>query len=299
MESDVNSNFSVTTLGINPLINTRYPYKMSRLKSCTVASFRYYSSSKSDTQSSDLLPVPVLTIKNLNKDSIKSYRILLKDKRGIYSFVNLINGNQYIGSAKDFYLRLNEHLDNKKSNLALQKAFIKYGLDQFKFCVYEYFTYESKIISHKALTDLETTYINRFNFDNLYNFKTTATSSLGYKHTEEARSKMVDYYKDKSNHPMFGKTHTEEALALISKPGELNPMFGKKHSEAAKASMSQKKNKYPLGVGIYDLDDNLIFKFNNNVELAKHLGISKATVGRYLNSNLVYNKTYQFKPIQD
>jgi hypothetical protein len=69
---------------------------------------------------------------------------------------------------------------------------------------------------------------------------------------------MVDYYKDKNNHTahtpwcvgMFGKTHTEEALGLISKPGELNPMFGKKHSEATKASMSEKKNKYPLGVGI-------------------------------------------------
>ena len=44
---------------------------------------------------------------------------------------------------------------------------------------------------------------------------------------------MVDYYKDKNNHPSpylsflrdrgFGKTHTEEALGLISKPGELNP----------------------------------------------------------------------------
>ena len=89
---------------------------------------------------------------------------------------------------------------------------------------------ESKIISNKALTDLETSYINRFNFDNLYNFKAIATSSLGYKHTEEARLKMVDYYKDKNNHPSpylsffrdrgFGKTHTEEALGLISKPGE-------------------------------------------------------------------------------
>ena len=30
---------------------------------------------------------------------------------------------------------------------------------------------------------------------------------------------------------MFGEKHTKEALALISKPEELNPMFGKKHSE--------------------------------------------------------------------
>ena len=116
-------------------------------------------------------------------------------------------------------------MDNKKSNIALQKAFVKYGLDQFKFCIYEYFTYESKIICQKALTDLETSYILRFDFDSLYNFKATATSSLGYKHTEEAILKMRDYYIDKNNHPMFGKTHTEEALGLISKPGKLNPMF--------------------------------------------------------------------------
>ena len=110
---------------------------------------------------------------------------------------------------------------------------------------------------------------------------------------------MVEFYKDKSNHPMFGKTHNKEALALISKPGELNPMFGKKHSESAKAIMSDKKNKYTLGVGIYDLEDNLIYKFKNNVELAKFFNISKVTVGKYLNSGLVYNKTFRFKPIQD
>lgn len=65
--------------------------------------------------------------------------------------------------------------------------------------------------------------------------------------------------------------------------------------------MSEKKNKYPLGVGIYDLDDNFILNFKNYVELAKHLNISKVkvTVGKYLNSNLVYNKTYRFKSIQD
>lgn len=73
----------------------------------------------------------------------------------------------------------------------------------------------------------------------------------------------------------------------------------KNHSEATRAIMSNKKNKYSLGVGIYDLEDNLISKFKNNVELAEHLKISKVTVGKYLNSGLVYNKTYRFKPIQD
>ena len=42
-------------------------------------------------------------------------------------------------------------------------------------------------------------------------------------------------------------------------------MFGKRHSESTKAIMSDKKNKYYLGVGIYDLEDNFIYKFKNNV----------------------------------
>jgi uncharacterized membrane protein affecting hemolysin expression len=63
--------------------------------------------------------------------------------------------------------------------------------------------------------------------------------------------------------------------------------------------MSVRKNKYILGVGIFDLEGNLISKFQNNVELAKHLNISKDAkrVGKYLNSKLIYNNSYYFKPI--
>jgi len=140
MRSYMLNHSRVYTLGTNLLplvhINGGYFYTISRCKVGSSASYRYYSTSNSDLQSSDL-PLPVLTINNLNdKDSIKSYRILLKDKGGIYSFINTVNGNQYIGSAKDFYLRLNEHLENKKSNLALQKAFAKYGIDKFEFLIF-------------------------------------------------------------------------------------------------------------------------------------------------------------------
>lgn len=60
--------------------------------------------------------------------------------------MNTIKGRQYIGSAKDLYLRLNEHLDNRKSNNALQDALKKYGLDKFNFFIYEYFSYKNKSI---------------------------------------------------------------------------------------------------------------------------------------------------------
>ena len=69
---------------------------------------RYYSTS---VKPSIAEPMPNLTITNLqDKSQISSKRSLLSNKAGIYSFVNKVNRKQYIGSAKDLYLRLNEHL---------------------------------------------------------------------------------------------------------------------------------------------------------------------------------------------
>jgi group I intron endonuclease len=254
------------------------------------------NSSLAPTSDNSFLPVPINVLNKLDENSsVLSYSHTLRKKAGIYCLVNVINNKRYIGSAKDLYLRLIEHLSNKKSNVALQNAIKKHGLNKFSFCIYEYFTYHSKVVSHKALTDLETAYIKKYLFDNLYNFMKTATSIEGYKHTDEAKLKMLKRYETKYNHPMYDKKHRTDSLALISKSGELNPMFGKQHSDITKEKISNKLSKFIDGIGIYDLNDNLISKFKNNVELAKHLNISKVTVGKYLNSGLVYKKMYGFK----
>jgi len=43
---------------------------------------------------------------------------------------------------------------------------------------------------------------------------------LGYRHTPGALLKMIKRFKNKINHPMYGKTDTEEAKNLIRKLGE-------------------------------------------------------------------------------
>lgn len=65
----------------NSLLHNRYINRIPRQKVITVvASCRYYSTSKLDSESFDL-PVPILTFDKLNdEDIIKSYRGLLKDK---------------------------------------------------------------------------------------------------------------------------------------------------------------------------------------------------------------------------
>ena len=96
---------------------------------------RYYFTSN---PSNLYTPTPVLTISNLqDKNNELSIRKLLINKGGMYSFVNKVNGKQYIVSAKDLYLRLNEHLSKRKSNSALQSAMSKHSIYNFNFCIYE------------------------------------------------------------------------------------------------------------------------------------------------------------------
>lgn len=122
-----------------------------------------------------------------------------------------------------------------------------------------------------------------------------ATSLEGYKHTDEAKEKMVKRFENKMNHPLFGKHHNEKSKSLISKPGALNPMFGKTHSEDTKDLMRSKKKKYSNGVGLYDLDNKLIKRFDYASDLAKYLNVSKVTVSKYINKGLIYENKYYLK----
>lgn len=54
------------------------------------------------------------------------------------------------------------------------------------------------------------------------------------------------------------------------------------------------KKKYPFGVGLYDLNNNLIKKYNNNILLTIYLNISKTTVGKYIKLVKVFNNLYFF-----
>jgi group I intron endonuclease len=60
---------------------------------------------------------------------------------GIYVITNTINGNQYVGSAKDIYVRWRIHKSNLKYQIHhsthLQRAWEKYGANAFTFAVIE------------------------------------------------------------------------------------------------------------------------------------------------------------------
>ena len=236
-----------------------------------------------------ILPIKIYD----NLTNYENFRSDLHRVGGVYGIVNISNSKkikQYIGSSKDLYQRLMDHLKGRDSNSRLQRSINKYGIFNFEFVIY-YWHRDINVI----LTDIETEVIKSFPFESLYNFKKEANSSLGYKHTIDAINKMRFRLKDKSNHQMLGKTHSSFALSKISKPGNLNPMFGKNHSIETKLKMSSAKSKSPIG--LYDIDNILIKSFINQVVAANYLSVNKSTINRYLKSGKLFLNKYYIKNI--
>lgn len=107
---------SVTTLDAS-LIYSRFYSGISKQKVRTVFSRRYYSTSNSADSDACNLPLPILTINNLNnQDCIKSYRRLLKG--GIYSGYKL----RHYSTSNKLKTPLNN--ENKSSLIKLNPNYI-------------------------------------------------------------------------------------------------------------------------------------------------------------------------------
>jgi len=114
---------------------------------------------------------------------------------GIYQIKNLINNKTYIGSAVNFKQRMATHRSclnlNKHGNSHLQKAFVKYGEENFI----------SEILftcPQSELLRIEQYFLNNYNPD--YNILKVAGSTLGFKRTEESKKAQSERMKGNQLH---------------------------------------------------------------------------------------------------
>lgn len=107
-------------------------------------------------------------------------------KSGIYQILNKVNGKSYIGSSINLAWRKTKHFtelrNNKHHSIILQRAFLKYGEDNFEFkilvnCLPEY------------LIKLEQWFIDNINSE--YNVAKIAGSCLGVKRSKESINKKI------------------------------------------------------------------------------------------------------------
>lgn len=250
--------------------------------------------------------VPIMVYHNARTD--KS-RILSdnKSKAGIYMWVNTKSGKIYIGSAlnlsKRFY-RYFSVLALKRDDSYICRALLHYTHSAFSLHIIEYIDITS-LSSEEArikILEKEQFYLDIIfltNKDNIFNINPTAGSSLGYKHSPESLAKISG-----KNHPMYGKTHSAESLALMSEAlsGENNPMFGKSHSAETLAKMSSAhkgkthsaitKTKMSAAKGtiiyVYNAHGILVNSFCSGKEAAKYFECSYMTIYRYTDKNKLF-----------
>lgn len=258
----------------------------------------FYSSSRT---SIDVLSFPINVTKSYNDLHLSSIQEQikneLKDLMGIYAFQHNDSGSMYIGSSAFLHLRINNHFKNYSSNLRLQRAFNKYGLDNFTLHILEFYTFDSNLSKKEngeLLVKLEQQYLNLLSPK--YNINPTAGSRLGSYHSEESKEKIrINNIGEKN--PFFGKTHSDEYLTKlkIRMSGNNNPMAGKPVSEEVKDAIRTTQNK---PVYLYDFySKELLRVFPNQTQVYLEFKASPKTIIKYLRSGQIYKNKYLLSPI--
>jgi group I intron endonuclease len=201
----------------------------------------------------------------------------------IYVITNKINGKQYVGQTRKYYVngqkygfnkRFNKHISSSskddwhKKCRALYGAIRKYGKDKFMIellCDCD----------EDELDDLEVKYISELNTlsPNGYNLTVGGGSGrrsdetrermrqarLGKTLSEETKSKISKSLSGK-NHPMWGKKHSKQTLKRMSEKQtkENHPMWNKNHSHESRVKISKSGRKYE------DVQDLPIYLYRYN-----------------------------------
>lgn len=128
---------------------------------------------------------------------------------GVYCIENIASGRRYIGSAVDIHKRWKEHRrqlrDGHHHSKFMQRCWNKYGEAAFAFRILLFCAREHVLMYEQTLLDA---------WKPEYNTSPTAGSQLGYRHSEETRSKLSDAAKRTKN--FTGCRHSEESKARIS-----------------------------------------------------------------------------------
>lgn len=208
----------------------------------------------------------------------------------------------YIGSAVNVSNRWKRHKKDLKNgkhhSIHLQRAYNKYGINNFIFLILE------EIVDNCDILSKEQYYLDKFKTfkrKNGYNINPIAGSNLGRKFNKSTREKQSAIRKGKTYEDIFGKNRANIMKNAASKRilGKNNPMFGKTHSETYKKYRSElwsneNNPKYGTGKKVlqYSLDGILLRQFVSVNAIFKELWPDKkisSQIRRCIKNNKPYN----------
>lgn len=199
---------------------------------------RNYSNSKKTDGQSPFTPNDFVMYFDNVKTSKKEIYKSLRNKSGVYLFINNITKDLYVGSSISLTKRMTSHFYHANSQgqgkSIINRAMNKYKLESFSLGIVE-FCAKDVIVC----TTLEQKWINFY--DPSYNILKVAGSSFGFTHSISTIAKLKELFK-KENHPKFGTTTSTETKESIrqgikdfylnnihpykGKTGKLSPQYG-------------------------------------------------------------------------
>lgn len=133
---------------------------------------------------------------------------------GVYSIVNSLNNNRYIGSSKDIRSRIYQHHynleKNKHHSIHLQNAYNKYGRDKFVIVILEVCE-----PIRDTLLYIEQKYLD---LNPEYNIAKLASCPAQLVQSNETKQKRANKLKGQKRSDEFKKRHSEILLGKTGKP---------------------------------------------------------------------------------
>lgn len=172
---------------------------------------RSYSSNNENQSISKHYKLFLMYFENVKMDKRKIYKEL-RNKSGVYIFINNVTKDTYVGSSlnlsrrmSSYYYYTNAGKDNKTIVI---RAMSKYKLENFSLGILEFCVKD--LVTCINLEQKWLDYIKP-----AYNILKIAGSSYGFKHSIETISKLKELFK-KENHPKYGSKSSYETKKAIS-----------------------------------------------------------------------------------
>ena len=240
----------------------------------------------------------------------------------IYVWTNILNGKHYVGQTQNFYNRMTQY-DRVGATQYLQIAINKYGVDCFNIEILELCDVDNLDGREQFWMDFYESYMP----DKGYNICHYASTTRGYKHTEETRKKISNIVKLNAahlfgeNNPMYGKVHPDEWRKKHSEwlkdrwandeeyrkfwsekmsgennyfygkhfDGESNPRWGKHCNEESK---QKARDHHPFTIKVICVETNEEFESIN--QAVRYFGGKAANVSAVLDKPNRMYKGYHF-----
>ena len=207
---------------------------------------------------------------------------------GIYKIENKINHHLYIGKAKNFNNRWNQHKSNAKlgKQTHLYNAIRKYGIENFDFSIIEYIPLDKYDELSCEREKYLIKYYNAYNNKNNYNETEGGDGVSGWKPSKEWRNKigkiMKQWYQTEEGKEKARRQSQKMKGKKINKNNKHTEEWKKQHSEKMKGSNNPNYNKHTQGKKCLCIELNKIFESTRQAEQyigVRHQNIAAACRG--------------------